>query len=318
MRPYIIIAVPVLVLIALLSTISSAFAQPPAAARIHLILKSSVIVHDEFVTAGDVFENSPPDYVASLKLIPSPRFGGEVRLSSSAVLRQLLSKAPLHYKLDGAKSVRITRSGRDRRAEVEGLVRDGVERHFRNQAGTECQVSFPQSALFLPEGRLNVDLTLPDKEIGSDILNCRIRVNDTVIKKMNIACRVVRRLIVPVATRLLSRGDTLRAGDMEWIEKTTDKRIRPSFAKSDRPEGYRLKRSVQPGRIIHQDAVDKHPDIFRGQIVKLVVQKKNIRVTAKASALEEGWIGSRIRVKNLINNNYIHARVVGKGVVIYE
>jgi flagella basal body P-ring formation protein FlgA len=293
-------------------------ARPPVAGQIHLVLRSNVTVFDEYVTGRDLFENSPPAFVAGMKLFQSPRFGGEIRLTDRDVLRKLLSTAPCHYELAGAGTVRIDRFGRDRRTEVEQFVRRAVEQHYRGRANTECQVSFPETPLFLPEGPLNVDLTLPARETGLDILHCQVRVNNRVIRKMNIACRVIRREIVPVAAQPLARGDTLRTGDIEWVEQTVDRHQRPAFRKGDRPEDYRLKRSIQPGRIIYQDAVDKHPDIFRGQVVDLVVQKEMVRVTAKATACEDGWIGSLIRVKNLINNDYLHARVVGKGVVVYE
>ncbi len=79
--------------------------------------------------------------------------------------------------------------------------------------------------------------------------------------------------------------------------------------------GYELKRSVNPGTVLHSRLFAVPKIIKRGERVVILAQAGGIEVKMNGRALSDGVRGSVIKVKNLSSSRVVEGEVIGKGTV---
>ena len=79
--------------------------------------------------------------------------------------------------------------------------------------------------------------------------------------------------------------------------------------------GLTAKRTLPQGELLTRSSVEEADLVRSGETVRLVAQSGGIRVTALVQALQNGKLGSRIRVKNVGSDRAITAVVTGRGEV---
>jgi flagella basal body P-ring formation protein FlgA len=270
------------------------------------------------VRLGDVVDRCDDVDLAATKLVPSPRWGRTRVLSRDEILKRLLRVTTDKIRFAGSERVSLVRRGGDRAGEIRGLVEAAIEAQVRTESGLSYELAFPGRPVMLPWGNMSVACNVPDEPLGARVVSCRISVDGSLVKTMNVTCRFARQIEVPVAARRLSRGDTIRTDDVVWEVRTIESRNTDAVPRSESFEGYLVKRTVRKGEIVPVAALERQPAIVFGQVVDLVIQRSAVRITTKARALQKGWVGSRIRLQNLMNKSYVYGRVSARGVVIYE
>ena len=83
-------------------------------------------------------------------------------------------------------------------------------------------------------------------------------------------------------------------------------------------EGFsnnRAKRPVALGAVLSADHVEQVPVIFRGDEVELVAASSGIWVSASGVAVQDGSVGSRIRVRNRDSGRIVQGTVMDNGTV---
>ena len=73
---------------------------------------------------------------------------------------------------------------------------------------------------------------------------------------------------------------------------------------------------ISKNSIINESNTKKRPLIFKNSTISAIIKSKNILITSKAKALEDGNKGDEIRI--LINKKIKRAKVIDKGVVEIE
>lgn len=120
---------------------------------------------------------------------------------------------------------------------------------------------------------------------------------------------------VVVATRRLKRKDVITAADVTIERREVNlKKDRP-FADFEEVIGNRMRRSLSSGALLTQTAIEENPLVKRGEKVTIRYQTVNLLLTALGEAIEDGWKGRSIRVKNLSSKKLITAIPVDDGVV---
>jgi flagella basal body P-ring formation protein FlgA len=79
--------------------------------------------------------------------------------------------------------------------------------------------------------------------------------------------------------------------------------------------GKRLKRVVARGRIITRDMVEEPPVVQRGDRVQVSLEKGRLHMDLTGVAKQDGWIGDRIRVRNMESRTEFSCLVKGRGAV---
>jgi flagella basal body P-ring formation protein FlgA len=82
--------------------------------------------------------------------------------------------------------------------------------------------------------------------------------------------------------------------------------------------GYRCRRNLPVGRIVTLSAVEPVPDIEVGREVSIVCSNGFFSIKAAGKALQDGWAGDYVKVKNETSGKIILARVVDDGAVVVD
>ncbi|MCK5527599.1 MAG: flagellar basal body P-ring formation protein FlgA, partial [Candidatus Latescibacteria bacterium] len=79
--------------------------------------------------------------------------------------------------------------------------------------------------------------------------------------------------------------------------------------------GKRMTKTVGIGRIVSRKDVEERPIIIRGSRVTILAEMGGLTVQATGKALEDGWRGKRIKVRNEASKKRLVAEVVDERTV---
>ncbi len=122
--------------------------------------------------------------------------------------------------------------------------------------------------------------------------------------------KVKRFAEVLVATDRITRHELLSSDNFELKSmNVTSLRVQPvrSF---DRISDHRSKRILRKGDILTTGAVEPVPDIDVGEEVTIIFSDHWGTITVPGRAMQTGWTGKKIRVKNKASGKILLARVV--------
>jgi flagellar basal body P-ring formation protein FlgA len=102
---------------------------------------------------------------------------------------------------------------------------------------------------------------------------------------------------VPCAARVLNRGDMLEPALVGFARKNLAYMARTPWDGRGLP--LRMTTAVGEGQPISADAVESIPVVAKGQILTLVYAGKSLKLTVPVESMEDGGIGTTIRVRNM-------------------
>lgn len=118
---------------------------------------------------------------------------------------------------------------------------------------------------------------------------------------------------IPVAARALTRGDLISAADIseEVVNIST---IRQEFLSSPNAAiGKEIKRNINQGDPLRSAHLDAPTAIRRGDAVALASAAGAIRVVTTGTAMSDGRVGQKIRIRNTQSARVVSARITGPG-----
>lgn len=122
-------------------------------------------------------------------------------------------------------------------------------------------------------------------------------------------------LPVLVATRALTRGDTLKAADVE-LKKHNISSLRGGYVTApDEVIGLTVKRRVRDLQPVAASMFEQPLLVTRGQTVVMLAEQSGISIKAMGEAQKKGRKGDLIKVKNKSSGKVVTAVVDGLGVV---
>jgi flagella basal body P-ring formation protein FlgA len=118
-----------------------------------------------------------------------------------------------------------------------------------------------------------------------------------------------------VASTVIEQGSMFDASNFET--QSLFRRL-PSDAvlDSDQLRRATTKRRLTPGDVIRYSDIQMVPQINAGETVKLTVKRGSITLTVDMTALEDGYIGDRVELRNDESGETVMATVAGVGVAI--
>jgi flagella basal body P-ring formation protein FlgA len=91
-----------------------------------------------------------------------------------------------------------------------------------------------------------------------------------------------------------------------------------SLAKESELVDQSFKRSIPVGTPVFVSDLKRTPLVTKGQIIKVIMEGKDIEVSIQAVAEETGYMDEVIKIKNMESQKTISARLIGKGVARIE
>lgn len=118
---------------------------------------------------------------------------------------------------------------------------------------------------------------------------------------------------IAVANRTLNRGDVITHNDI-GIENINISQLRQGYLESaETIVGQELRRPISKGEAFRSNILDAPMVIKRGDEVSIEMQAGSITVTSSGTAMGNGRIGQRIRIRNSQSERMLSAEVVGAG-----
>lgn len=131
--------------------------------------------------------------------------------------------------------------------------------------------------------------------------------------RARIAGRVDDTVAVPVATRRLAEGDTLRASDVRIVRMAAARVPADAVLDPARLAGRMLREAVPAGAPITGEQFGSAALVQRGAAVSLQLELPGLSITAQGRALEDGAAGARIQVMNVASRAVLEGVVTGPG-----
>ena len=309
----------------LLSLNSAAVAAEMDEAVIQIELLSQVVVAGRDYSLSDIAQiegsnSGAVEKLAQIRVGISPQRGYVEQISKSKVRSHIERNAPrLKDKIvwRGSEITKIKMVGNrvdagTYKATAERFLVDWLDARVDTSS-----VSFRGKAedLFVPEG----ELTLTPRVLPSASLAKRMNVwIDVAIDGHHYQSVPVWFAVEAYADALVAKAEIAR-GSVFRSASFTKERVDISLIDGELfvPEvdglGLRVKTSLREGEVLLQNNLEPVPPVIKGQQVAVQSNIGSVRVTAMATALEDGHKGDRVEVQRLDGEATYTVWVVGEG-----
>lgn len=278
-----------------------------------LTLKSVVSVSGDKVYLRDILEDPSgiPDGFLLTELFPSPPIGRTIVYSSQYVRQIILMKLPSLAKdreiIAPDKITFIRRSQVILNNELISMIKEQL-----NLRDVEPLSSVPD--IILPEGDLKTEMKLLSSG-NSRVIVVKVSffVDGKNVKTVNISLKTSIKRIVYVASKFIQKG-VIITEDM-ITEKVIENDVPYSIASREEIIGKITTRAIYPGQIITSSYIAEEPLVKKNQEVEVIRRIDNLTITTVFIALQDGYLGQTIRLRNPISFKEVLGTVTGRGKV---
>jgi len=279
-----------------------------------LTLKPEVSVSGEKVYLKDILQDtsSISQNFLQEELFPAPPLGNSFTYSSGYIKQLLLAKLPALVKNneiilpDKVKFIRTSQT----------LTPDEIFEFIKKDPTLEGLEIAPMSMpkVVLPEGDLRVEVK-PLSSTNSKIIVVKLvfYVNNILVKTTPISLKVVRKVTVYVAKLHIPRG-TLITEDL-IAEKVVDNETPSRIKTKEEIIGKISTREVYPGQTITSSSIAEPPLVKKNEEVEAIQRVGPLTLSVILVALQDGYLGQAIRLKNPVSFREVRGTVTEKGKV---
>jgi flagellar basal body P-ring formation protein FlgA len=274
-------------------------------------LRRDVTVTGEIVRLGDLFLNTGDRAQASVAHAPAP--------GASAVLdADWLAETARLYGLSwrpASRNVRLVVRRASRTIERDNIARRIAAQLQDRGLGGKLKIALD---LRVATVHLPVDAgdTFAIRELRHDERSGRLVAKlvapaKNPIYSMRITGRLQKMITVPVLTRLVRRGEIVRAHDIAL--RSMDRAQVPVNAVIERDDivGQSARRTLPSGTPLRDGDLEAPTLVRRGALVTMEITTPMMRLTARGKALDNGTLGETVRIRNIQSKRVIQGEVVG-------
>ncbi|XPV75220.1 MAG: flagellar basal body P-ring formation chaperone FlgA [Desulfovibrio sp.] len=201
-------------------------------------------------------------------------------------------------------------------------LREKVEYYVRSRTRTmEGDISLREFRLpeyvFVPEASDAIEVTSASAmKPGSNNVQIQVVSSDRrILKRLSATVFLDAWRTVPCAAVPLNRKDLLTPNKIRF-EKKNAAYTKGAWDGTGGP--WRVTRTMGVGQVIATKNIELAPAIAKGDTVDLVYNHKNIHLTVKAEALEDGQAGEMITVRNLQSQRKVTGEVHNSDTVVIK
>ena len=205
-------------------------------------------------------------------------------------------------------------------SEVAKAAIDEVYRQADVQPGDErLQVrvlSLPEG-IEVPEGevQLQVDLLYGLRYNAPTVARVVVMQDMQKVGQTILRLDVRRYQEVVVAARMLPGKTLLQPGDLKKLRLETGRLPNGFLLDSSKALGQQLQRPLRSGEVLMDSMLLQPIAMHRGAAVTIQVRQGDMIVSAAGEALQDGSVGQRIRVQNLVSKRIVTAKVIDEATV---
>ncbi len=284
--------------------------------RVNVTLRTAVLVEDNFIRLGDLFDYTGKYADAEIAYAPQPgkRAVFDARWLYRVARAYKLSWRPLSLK---TRAVVERASHRIDREEIEDHliaalrdygVRDNMEIELGNRsmkiyvaANESAKIGIEGMSIDRSTGRFNATLVTSADTPG--------------VRRIRLTGRVHKLISVPVLTKRHSRRSVIRKHDVELIN-VRERKVGPdTITDAEQLVGMAAKRLIRAGAPIRTSQIQRPLLVTKGGLVTIFLKMANMNLTARGRALEDGSKGDVVRITNSQSKKVVEAKVTGANAV---
>jgi flagellar basal body P-ring formation protein FlgA len=294
----------------------SALAEEVLAYADSLTLRDRIMVDDDVVRLGDLFQEQISD--GDVAVAQAPKAGQTLTLDAR-FLQQVARAYRLSWK--PAKYQKVT-IGRMSQRVTAPMVRDAIAVAVQERTGSSSDLD-----VALDGGDLELDLpTDVENSVTVSAINFDPNSNrfaailvapadgPPVIQR-NVFGTVYEMAQIPVPKRLISAGDVIAADDLEWQAVHLARLSGNSLTDAEQLVGRMAKRPLKAGQVLRQSDVAVSPVIHKNDLIRLVVKTGQMTLSVQGKALQDAALGQTVRVVNVNSNRQLTGTVIDAGTV---
>lgn len=278
-----------------------------ARAALAASLKPAVVLTDDVLTVGDIFDGLPK-YKAEYVLGPAPQAGHDMVLNARTLMR-IASVVDFQWQ-PATSNTEVT----VRRAATiidSDMISDGIKDQLAQYGikdDYDLAFTTPSPQIVLPynteaamdirrfdydpeRGRFNAVIVAPSKEKP--------------MSELTVSGKVDRLVTVPVLKSSLRKGDIIGRTDIEYIKISSDRIQNDYILDADKVTGMTPRRVAMAGEPLRATEFDYPQIVNRGEFITIVYDNGPMMLTAKGKALQNGAKGDIVNVMNINSNRTV-------------
>jgi flagella basal body P-ring formation protein FlgA len=282
-----------------------------------LTLRERIMVDDDVVRLGDLFQETLSD--GDVAVAQAPRPGQTLTLDA-----RFLQQVARAYRLDWKPASKFQKIAIGRMSQrvtatmVRTAIADAVQARIGSSADLDVAVDGGDLELNLPT---DVDNSVTVSAINFDPVSDRFA---AILVAPAAGPPIIQRTVfgtvfemaqVPVPKRLISAGAIIGAGDLEWQPVRLTRLSGNSLTDADQLIGRMAKRPLKAGQILRQSDVEVSPVIHKNDLVQLVVKTGQMTLSVQGKAMQDAALGQTVRVINVNSNRQLSGTVIDAGTV---
>ena len=169
----------------------------------------------------------------------------------------------------------------------------------------------------IPAGKIDFQLFQKDKRSirGYTRVVAVVSVNGVVTNKIILSGWVDVFESVVCARRNLKKGEIVDEGDLYLARKNISRLSAKIVNDTGDVVGLMVKHAVNKDRCIKEWMLERPLVVKRGDLITILAESGNLRVTVPGRVLAKGYTGDLIRVQNSMSKKVIYARVIDASTV---
>ena len=290
------------------------------ASGISIRLDTTSEVDTERISLGQIAEIQAPEFLAEeigkMDMGYAPKPGEIMKFAKDRLLSKIYSNSLISRDapVSGPDTIYVKRSSQTvspetvkaafmKYAASESRVEDFKLRNFTVRGfeaypGGDLRIVFDQSRRFEPGGRFSTraGVHVNGKEVDTLLLNGWIDVYEELV----------------CAKAPVKRKTVIQPEDLE-VKKVNTSGMHGSYADSVEKVAGRISRSrIDEGDFIRLDRLENPPLVKRGEVVKLIASKGNLKIVTSGICKEDGSSDASVRVENLRSGRIVRGIVKGR------
>ena len=290
-------------------------AAAPAAADPVSLAGAGVLVNDPMVRLGDVFSGAEPK-AARTAVAYAPQPGKRLVLDAQWLARTA-RRHNLHWQPAGPNEHVVVQRQTFivSREDVEGRVRAQLADRM---PGSEFAVELANINFRLhAAGDANDTFALEDLAFDAHARRFEAIVaapaGSTMAHRARVSGRVHKMIAVQVPRRPISKGEIIRAADLETVRLKMDQAPSDIAIEPGALVGKAAVRGLRAGQPVNVRDIERPVLVTKDSLVTLILQGPFMRLTARGKALDAGSQGDVIRIVNDQSKQVVEGTVVAAG-----
>jgi flagella basal body P-ring formation protein FlgA len=123
---------------------------------------------------------------------------------------------------------------------------------------------------------------------------------------------------VVCASRDIQRGERISKDDLYFVKRNISHLSSKIISDMNLIIGFMAKHNVKKDTSLKEWMFEKYPIVDKGDIVTIIAESGDIRITAPGVILMKGYTGELVKVQNLMSKKEIYAKVVNGSMVAVD